>query len=207
MNYGNTNDVITNCPRCGESTDRHGFALISSDKVTENLAMKLQGMLDGMAKNSALKGQGPLRDTCMVGAATARIGSQDFTFATISGADIAILNLLPPGQLGKDVILVKDGTAAPLETITGKPLLPSPRKVNRGRDYLLGACAAQKLLMAIFRKQKESKGKISRISIAEILWSDPTNAGHNRDWSTGSVVCSCDTCKQVVPQMLCDRGD
>lgn len=206
MNYGNANDLITHCPRCGESTDRHGFGLIRSDEKTEKLAYRLQEALDRVAKSSAVKGLTPLRGTCMVGAATARIGSQDYTFATISGADIAILNQI--GGLGKDVTLIKKTTAEPLRTISGQPLsLVQPASGNRNRDYPLGACAAQKLLMAIFDQQRQSGGRISSINMAEILWSDPTNPGHNRDWSTGSVVCSCDTCKRVVPQMLCDRSE
>ena len=41
--------------------------------------------------------------------------------------------------------------------------------------------------------------------MAEILWSDPSESGHDWDWSTGQLVCSCDTCKQVVPMMLCQE--
>jgi hypothetical protein len=206
MNYGNANDLIKNCPLCARSIDKHQLSLIRSDDNTEKLAKKLQQALDGVVKGGALKGLPAPRGTCMVGAATAKIGSTVHTFATISGADTGILNLLNGNTLGGGVTLVKDASALPLTTIAGRPLTMAPIAQGRNRDYPVGSCAAQKLLMAIFRKQS-AKAKASEIRMAEILWSDPGAGTHNRDWSTGSVVCSCDTCKRVVPAMLCDHGE
>ena len=208
INYGNTSDVMDRCPSCGGSSDSHGIPLIRPDKETIALAKKLQGILDGVVKGGLQKGWDPARDTCMVGAATAMIGSRKYTFAAISGADVGILNHIQGNQLGKNVTLIKAESALPLMTVEGKPLvMTQPAAWGRNRDYKLGACAAQKLVMAIFKARKEAGGKIAKINMAEILWSAPSLGGHNRDWSTGSVVCSCDTCKRVVPRMLCDRGD
>jgi len=208
MNYGNSNDIIQTCSRCGESLDRHGFSLIRSDDRTEKLARKLQGALDTVVKHGKLLGTDDARTTCMVGAAVAKIGSAEHVFVTISGADIGILNHISGSVLGSGVTLIKERLALPLTTIKGAPLvLVQPAPWGRNRDYLLGACAAQKLLMAIFKKQKETGGKITSINLAEILWSEPSLGGHNRDWSTGDMVCSCDTCKRVVPIMLCDQAD
>lgn len=208
MNYGNSNDIVQTCARCGESLDRHGFSLIRSDEKTEKLARKLQAALDGVVRLGKLRGTDPTRVSCMVGAASARIGSADFLFATISGGDIDILKHINGNTLGSGVTLVMEHSALPLTTITDQPLvLTQPAPWGRNRDYSLGACAAQKLLMAIFKARKNGKGKITAINMSEILWSDPSLAGHNPDWSTGSVVCSCDTCKRVVPQMLCDHAE
>jgi hypothetical protein len=205
MIYGNANDVITECPRCDESIDKHRFSIIRSADA-ERLVKDLQGKLDGVAKQTAIHGFDPARNTCMAGAAVATINDGVYKYVAISGGDTAILNHI--GSLGKDVTVVKGGTALPLSTIKGKSIArvqPAPRE--RDRDYPIGACAAQKLLMAVFKQADKSGGrdKITRVSLAEVLWNDPTNSGHNRDWSTGSIVCSCDTCKRVVPMMLCDK--
>jgi hypothetical protein len=208
MNYGNSNDIVKTCARCGESLDRHSISLIRSDDKTGRVARKLQAELDRVVKQGKLRGTDPTRVACMVGAASARIGTADYMFAAISGADIDILRHLNGNALGAGVTLVREHSALPLSTITNKPLvLTQPVPWGRNRDYPVGACAAQKLLMAIFKAQRNDKGKISAINLSEILWSNPALGSHNRDWSTGSVVCSCDTCKRVVPQMLCDLAE
>jgi len=207
MRYGGTNDLMQTCTRCGESLDRHGIEITSDDR-TEKLAKTFQGALDRAVSSGLVKGIAAARASCMVGAAIAKIGSAEYKFVAISGAAVDILNHTGANALGRDVTLIRDGDAFPLTTITGQPLtLAQPVKGTRNRDYPLGACAAQKLLMAIFRKQKQAKGKITSINMSEILWSDPSPVGHNRDWSTGEVVCSCDTCKRVVPIMLCDHTE
>lgn len=205
MNYGNANDLIRFCPRCAKSIDTHGIPLIRSDEKTEKLADKMQQALSVVAKRSADKGFDPMRTSTMVGAATAKIGDATFTFVTISGASTAMLAQM--ASFGKEVTVLTDQSALPLTTILGDPLVMAPTAHGRNRDYPVGSCAAQKLLMAIFRKAREKKAAISAINMAEILWSDPHESGHNRDWSTGSVVCSCDTCKRVVPAMLCDHRE
>jgi hypothetical protein len=205
MNYGNANDLIQHCPRCAKSIDKHGIALIRSDETTEKLAKKMQENLDAVAHRSADKGFEPMRTSTMVGAATATIGTAVYKYVTISGGATEMLAQM--ANMGKDVEVITATTAAPLTTIRGEPLVMAPTAHGRNRDYPVGSCAAQKMIMAIFKKAKEKKAAITAINMAEILWSDPHTAGHNRDWSTGSVVCSCDTCKRVVPAMLCDHRE
>lgn len=207
MRYGNASDMLTRCPRCNESPDRHRIEIVS-DERSEAIARKLQAALDQVSSSAALKGWSAPRVACMVGAAIARIGSADYRFAAISGFETEILGMIKGKPLGKDVVLVADRDARPLATIDGSALVVAqPVAGGRNRDYPVGACAAQKLLMAIFRKRQEVGGGIASINMSEILWSDPQQRGHNRDWSTGSVVCSCDTCKRVVPQMLCYHAE
>jgi hypothetical protein len=206
MNYGGNNDVITQCPSCQKSCDTHKpFPFISSDDFTADLAGKLQTALDDSVIRGLLKGFDKSRTSCMVGAARATINSGVYTYVTISGGNLEPLQHI--ASLGKDVQVVTDVSALPLQSIAGVRLNPNPAPNNRNRDYPVGSCAAQKLLMAIFRDADAHGGrsKITKINLAEILWSDPSNSGHNRDWSTGQLVCSCDTCKRVVPMMLCHQ--
>ncbi|GAA6624244.1 hypothetical protein [Scytonema sp. NUACC26] len=207
MNYGGNNDVNNNtCPRCGKSCDTHRpFAFISSDQKTEELVRKLQGNLDEVITRALVKGFDKSRETCMVGSAIATINSRVYQYVTISGAKTELLTQMKQ-NLGKDVRVITSASGLPLKTIQGKTLEPQPIRQNRNRDYPLGSCAAQKLLMSVFNQAQSSGGadKLTKLSMAELLWCDSTTGeGHNRDWSTGEIVCSCDTCKQVIPMMLC----
>jgi hypothetical protein len=213
MNYGNANDVTDQCGLCNDLIDRHSrFKLIRSDEYgkggAEDLVRELQKKLDGAAKSSHVRGLDLLSTMCMSGAAVATINNRVCKYVTISGVNIAVLNQI--GSLGTEVTILQVASALPLSSIGGKRIPGvQPPPWNRNRDYPIGGCAAQKLLMAIFNQADRSGGrdKITKISLAEILWVDPGNSGHNRDWSTGSIVCSCDTCKRVVPMMLCDKAE
>jgi hypothetical protein len=80
------------------------------------------------------------------------------------------------------------------------------RPQRRGLDYKLGSCAAPKLLVQIYNNAITAKTTINKIEMAELLWFDTTSGGRrNPDWSTGQIVMSCDTCKQVLPQILCSN--
>lgn len=212
MKYGGSNNRTANCPRCARSIGKHAIKFIESNDETEKLAKKAQDFLSHVVVAAAQKGFKQLRVNRegkiipgMVGAATARIGSTMYKWVTISGADTEILGQM--ANLGGDVTVIKEPTAAPLRTILGKPLVIAPPTYGIGRDFPVGACAAQKLVMAIFNKASETKAAIDALNMAEILWSNPLDSVHNRDWSTGSVVCSCDTCKHVLPAMLCDHEE
>lgn len=230
MNYGGTNDILDpnstvsrarfpnggerspyngKCPVCNESCDKHiPFPFISSDEYTETLAKKLQDLLGDVIKDGHTRGFDPSRTSCMVGAARATINNGVSTYVTISGGNMDILNKIKD-RLGKNVQIVKTPSATPLRIIANKEISLVPKSWNRNRDYPVGSCAAQKLLMAVFTQAKRSGGldKISKLNMAEILWCDPSGNGHNRDWSTGQIVESCDTCKQILPAMLCHVSD
>ncbi|RKH21378.1 hypothetical protein D7X74_01475 [Corallococcus sp. CA047B] len=194
------------CPACDKSCDTHKpFPFVSSDDFTEKLAKKLQGLLDAARVRGLLKGFELSKGACMVGAARATINSKVYTWVTISGGITDMLGQFD-NTLGKDVQIVKTASALPLRNIKGTAVTGTPVAWNRNRDYPAGACAAQKLLMEVFNQAKGTPGKISKLTLAEILWSDPAGNGHNRDWSTGQLVESCDTCKQLIPMMLCSGG-
>lgn len=207
MNYGNANDVTEFCGRCGERIDKHKpFNIIRSDERTEKLAKSMQKALDGVAIHAIKKGYDSGTDITMVGAATATIKNEYIEFVTVSGPGVELLSYIQGLNLGNKVKVIDVYNATPLRTLMGKPLNPTITKQGRNRDYPIGSCAAQKLLAAIFQEaQKKGGGKfIEAINMAEILWNNPSISGHNPDWSTGQIVGSCDTCKQVAPQMLCD---
>ncbi|GAX45912.1 hypothetical protein NIES4075_69330 [Tolypothrix sp. NIES-4075] len=208
IKYGGNNDIINTCPRCGKSCDNHKFQYIEPNEKTDLFVRKMQSSLDETSKRAALKNFDKSRDTCMVGSAIATINNGVYTYVTISGGNVALLNYIN-NNFGKDVVIIDKPSALPLKTIKGQPLNPNPTRRDRGRDYPVGSCAAQKLLMAVFEQAAKSGGydKITKLNMSELLWNDPVKGEHNRDWSTGSIVCSCDTCKQVVPMMLCDKEE
>jgi hypothetical protein len=199
MKYGGNNDVIgKSCPRCGQSCDRHGIQFIESNSETEKLAREMQRLLDETSKTAEKKGYELPRGTCMVGSAIALINSAVYKFVTISGANVEILNHI--GSLGSNVKIIALASALPLTTIQGETL--NPALINP--EFPVGSCAAQKLLKEVFQRAGKGKGHtITKLNMSEILWT--ATREHNRRWSTGSVVCSCDTCKQVLPMMLCDQ--
>jgi hypothetical protein len=75
-------------------------------------------------------------------------------------------------------------------------------------EYRPGGCAAQKLLIEISKHPKI--GELKKITMSEVLWrgQGPRAASAtSRQWKKGETAQSCRTCKQIVPQMLCDLWD
>lgn len=224
MNYGGTNDIIDNknryCPRCGKSTDTHKpFPFVSSGTATAKLLAQLQQALDDSAMTAAVKAYQTLKTTTMIGSAVATIGSSVRQYVTFSGTGVDLFAHLDRKYFGKDVILITAQNALVNNKFPNNPAackldssLPTtftpvqPVAQNRNRDYPVGSCAAPKLLAQIYNDAFAAKAQIQTVELAEILWFDTTSGGgHNRDWSTGQIVMSCDTCKQVLPQMLCSN--
>jgi hypothetical protein len=143
----------------------------------------------------------------MMGAAIATIGSTVKQYVTLSGpGPNLIARWMKYDKLPKGLVVVDANNvlrSGRLYDITGKQFAPTRTPQNRGRDYPLGSCAAQKLLDQIFADARAARQPITSIQLSEMFWRDFAAENHNREWSTGQIVPSCDTCKQVLPQMLC----
>jgi hypothetical protein len=208
MNYGNTtklsnNVVFSECLKCCDAIDKHKIPLIQSDDATEKLARKVQQNLDAIYAEALTMGYEVGAPT-MVGAAIATVGSTVVKVVALSGANASIVLGRMPSNLGQDVVIVGDNVTT-FKTVAGESIQPSVAPIPGGFNYPLGACAAQKVLMEMIRKANPQGGsslKISNLRMAEIFWK--TN-GTKSNWSSGEVVPSCDTCKRVVPMLLCDR--
>jgi hypothetical protein len=208
MNYGNTTKlsngvVFSECLKCCEVIDKHKIPLIQSDDATEKLARKVQQNLDGIYAEALTMGYEVGAPT-MVGAAIATVGSKVVKVVALSGANAGTVLGRMPSNLGQDVVIVSDNVTT-FKTVTGASIQPNVAPIPGGFNYPLGACAAQKVLMELIRQANPQGGgslKISNLHMAEIFWK--TN-GRKSDWSSGDVVPSCDTCKRVVPMILCDQ--
>lgn len=206
IRYGGSNDIIGSvCPRCGKSPDKHALQSIVSGEASRKLMESLQKALGDLSKEAILKGYDmPGFSSSMMGTAVATIGSEKRSYVSLSGPGVSLLPHMKKGGLGKDVYIVDAPAVVAFYDFNGKTFTPvAPIAQGRGRDYPLGSCAAQKLLSRIFQDAATAKKKVTALDMSELLWLDFAAKGHNRDWSTGSIVVSCDTCKQVVPQMLC----
>ena len=221
MNYGGMNDILQpssttsavrfphggspykgNCPVCDGSFAKHRFSSIESDDYTTNKAKEFQRALDGVIVSGNLQGLQPARARPgMVGAARAYIDGAEFNCVTISGGDVGILKHVNGGGFGTLIDTAPD--PHPIN-INDKPVTLVPVDWGRSRDFPVGECAAQKLLMAVFKQAKSAKRglqAITKINMAEIFWRPPAN--HTGSWPTGDLAESCDTCKQILPAMLC----
>lgn len=204
MNYGNSNDIINKCPQCDNSIDKHKISLISSSEKTDKLARELQARLSKVNTRAVLKGLELDRTATMVGAAVVKFKDFSKTYVTVSGPGVALLGHIQ--SLGKDVVVITSATVLlagnKVTNIQKKKFVPD---VSKGKEYPVGSCAAQKLLTSIFADAKSLKS-IVKVEMSEIMWraSGGKTSQSSRKWSTGSVVPSCKTCKQVVPQMLCN---
>ena len=214
MNYGNTctlsNNVLFNqCLQCNENIDKHTISVIQSDAETVKLALKVQENLDKVYQTALTNGY-KLTENTMVGAAIATIdGSRVVKVVALSGFDASTVLSLMPSNLGKDVVIVGGNVAlGEFMTVTAEPVRPNLAPIANGFNYLLGSCAAQKVLMEIIRQAKpQQRGgrlRISNLRMAEIFWK---TTGTKGNWSSGDVVPSCDTCKRLVPMLLCDKCD
>lgn len=223
--YGGANDVIQQtCPRCHRSTDTHRIQRIVSGEDSEGLLTRFQRTLDEVSKKSlqydnlresylkyAKRQGGTVYATSMMGTAVATIGTQQKMYATLSGPGPSIIlpwitrNLLP-----KDLVIVDVDTAltrGKLYDIGGNQFTPVSTPQGRGKDYGIGNCAAPKVLNQIFMDAKNAGRRVEKIELSEMFWRDFAADEYNREWRTGSIVPSCDTCKQVLPQMLCTNTD
>jgi hypothetical protein len=215
--YAGTNDLISSCPRCGCSLDKHRIQ-ICSDERTFKLARTLQKHLDEVAIAAFSHGYDQLKGVTMVGAAIAVIGTAEYKFATVSGRDPAVLNAVRGQALGNDVMFVKD--VIPYDDETRQITLPlisggifktgKPADGRAGRNFTPGACAAPKLLQAIFKQRAALSGKppIKSIFMSEVYWKNtamPDGGGSSSIWTTNEPTISCDTCKRLLPIMMCDH--
>ena len=232
MNYGGSNDVINSrCLRCGKPPDTHKpFPFVSSGDLTASLLNNLSNALKDNVEGLYLRGYQSAVTTSMMGAAVALIGTEKRQYLSLSGPGTDLLNHINRRFIGNDVVLVdapngldnlimgaggviaggefpnnpyarkRDSSVSKVFRVARPPLQ------NRNRDYPLGTCAAIKLLTRIYKDAVALGQDINSIELAELLWFDNTAGGqHNRDWSTGQIVMSCDTCKQVLPQILCSN--
>lgn len=233
MNYGGSNDVINSiCPRCGKSPDTHKpVPFVSSGSVTSSLLSKLSSALKDNAVGVYLQGYQSAVKTSMMGAAVALIGTEKRQYLSLSGPGTDLFNHIDRRFIGNDIVLVSvpngldnlvigAGGAIASGEFPNNPYarkqdssVPKAFSVNRppaqgnNRDYPLGTCAAIKLITRIYKDAAELGKDIQSIEMAEMLFFDLTSNGgnRNRDWQTGQIVMSCDTCKQVLPQILCNN--
>ena len=226
MNYGNHNPQNNNnCYYCSNNIGKHAVNLITSDAATEKLARKLQNELDGVYKKALQKGYTLPQGTIMVGSIIAKLKDSTVKAVALSGGNAhAIMDIIGKSKLGKDVDMVSDNV--PLnayKSIIGSKLRTQVTNVNNSRvpaagvigfagvgglapiqqpNYPVGSCAAQKLIHHLVTKAGSKK--ILSINMAEIFWK--TN-GVQSQWSTGQVVESCNTCRYIIPMMLCNYDD
>jgi hypothetical protein len=214
MKYGGRDSLSTGvCPRCSEDIDRHTIPFIESTDASLKLAEKLLTALDAVSTRGALLGLDAAAAT-MAGALITTVGSEKKQYVTVSGGGVETLKKIKKA-LGAAVILITDTNACsnhPANTkatdifgVNFTPTVTAAVQNSCGIGYPLGSCAAQKLLATVFRYAKDKTKKVMKLEMTEILWKDVQAEGHNRLWSTGTAVQSCDTCKRVVPQMLCTK--
>lgn len=212
MKYGGRDSLtLGNCPRCSKSVDKHKIPFIESTEASLKLVQKLLAELETVSKRGAKLGFEPSAST-MAGSLITTIGTEKKQYVTVSGGGVETLKKIKKA-LGAGVTVINDLNACPnppantkCTDIFGVTFLPdlTPAVQNScGVQYPLGSCAAQKLLATAFRYAKEKEKKVEGIEMTEVLWIDVQATGHNRMWSTGQAVQSCDTCKKVLPQMLC----
>lgn len=223
--YGGSNDVIiSTCPRCQESPDKHRIQWIAPGDGSTSLLDRFRRTLDAASRETlendklrdaylelATNASGNVYATSMMGTAVATIGTVVKSYATLSGPGPSIiLNWIKRDQLPKDLEIIDAANAltrGKLVDIQGKNFTPTHTPYGRSRDYPLGSCAAQKLVNQIFTDARTAKKEVKSIELSEMFWRDFAAERYNRDWSTGTVVPSCDTCKQVLPQMLCTNTE
>ncbi|MGW4426290.1 hypothetical protein [Streptosporangium sp. NPDC004631] len=225
--YGGSNNVIdSTCPRCQGSLDKHGINVIRSGEKSRKLLFdnflptlnnyNKETLLDDNLREAYLRlASGPgggVIATSMMGVAVATIGTQEKQYATLSGPGArVVLPFIKRGQLPTGLVIV--GVVNALEDpdamvdVRGKTFVPTSTAQGNNMDYPIGSCAAQKILNQIFRDARDAGKKVEAIDLSELFWRDYAAEKYSRAWSTGSIVPSCDTCKQVLPQMLCDRVD
>lgn len=222
IKYGGASHFFdkSTCWRCEESIDKHRIGYISPSDDTVNLAKTIQRLLDEVDISSYLRGfplpqvGGQPRGDTMVGAARAHFRSSVCDYVTVSGGGVVLFGPMKHRLLG-GVIIVDTPKALPEDQDPKGPGYPelygidgerfSP-KLKKGSRNHIGDCAAQKLLSQIFL-DAQSRGGVTAIEMSEIYWLSfqPGVARQGRHPSTGMLAPSCDTCKQVLPQILCDR--
>ena len=168
--------------------------------------------------------------TKMLGAAKVTIGSAVYYFATISGDDWSADNaMLAERHKLMSAITTKTGKLAANNKVT---FVYSPRTVRadvffRNKHLLLkdsglsatfrptiaatvhnrtAKCAARKLFREILRLAATKIKKASdtlQIEMTEMAWYAPEHPGHVH-YSASVPVESCDACKIILPQLLCD---
>lgn len=230
MRYGGNSSVLVGgrCPRCKQSVDKHRplggntpFVGIDATREAEKLVNSLGEALDKSEIKQIIDHMhNPLREATMLGAALATIGGMVHKYVTISGAvRMDILNHIDNGKLAKGVIKVTSPNAfgncldklpsCPeavfRNSAVGKHFKPEPLSMEASAypSYAVGACAAQKLLSRIFQDAMGDNRKITSLEMAEMMWINPGSKDARSAWSTREVVESCNTCKFILPQMLC----
>ncbi|WP_049560097.1 hypothetical protein [Nonomuraea sp. SBT364] len=216
--YGGSDSLINHgrCARCEQPIDRHKVPYIRPD----GSAALLDSFKDAVYRlaRSVLQKSGPaLPPATMMGAAVASFKSQKMLYVTISGDSAGkILPNIDRKGLPKETIFVQDTTVlvnGKLLGIKGQPFTPAvlswrdSADIRQERYFTPGQCAAQKLLSQIFTTTKQRGAAPECISLAETFFRDYPSDSGKRIWDTADFAESCDTCKQVLPQMLCDLAD
>lgn len=214
-NYANANPNNNDkCIHCTEPIATHAVAIIRSDDATLKLAQKMQAKLDGIYVTAVSKGYQLPPGAIMVGAITATVGSTTVKAVAVSGGNAPTLLSYITNDFGSDVAVIGDNVPiASLRTLLGNNVRTIAQTVETTRmagnipapHYPVGSCAAQKLLNHVVQYAITSKTRINpaKITMAEIFW----KSGGKSQWSTGDVVESCNTCKYILPLMLCNYDE
>ncbi|MEY9211825.1 hypothetical protein NI17_008560 [Thermobifida halotolerans] len=226
--YGGTNDVLSTCPRCERSPDTHEVRWIPSDGGSQRLLESFVRTLDDLSRETmeshnlreaylalatsrTQAGEEKVYSRSMMGTAVATIGTRVRKYATLSGPGPGIfLRWINHSRLPKDLTVVDTNNAldarGKIIDIRGRYFAPVHTPQRRDKDYPAGSCAAQKLLDQIFTEASAAGEKVGRIDLSEMFWRDFGTGERGTKWSTIDVVPSCDTCKQILPQMLCSNA-
>jgi hypothetical protein len=168
------------------------------------------------------------RAQMMIGAVLAIVGSETLKFVAVSGDVPERARGYTAGAKLVDLRNARQGAQHKLLDIRGNWFKPVIDKIlvdsntweaTGGTDTCaVGQCAAPKLLRSVF-EHAVNKGKpVSKIEMTEIWYRDPyaeerlAEAGKEPVRMQGGLrdtqgwVISCNTCRWVLPQMLCDKA-
>ena len=207
VRYGGQNAKQQKCAQCEQSPDKHTIKWIESSRTTDKLMERLIDGLEKVDLKGIELGKTPEKSEIMAGALAGTIeGGKTLQYVALSGPNGALLKKV--ASLGKDVTFVLgDLGLTGGKSIDVRGNLFAPKSAGKLPNKL-GNCAAQKVLHAFFGDAKKAEKKVQKIEMTEMFWRSFTHTGEkNQKWSTIEAVESCDTCKQVVPQMLCDKVD
>jgi hypothetical protein len=87
--------------------------------------------------------------------------------------------------------------------VVGRQAIENTRNRTSIGNQKLGSCAAQKLFQAIFEYAWKNKKRVTNIDMSEIFW-QLSKSNKSQEYKAGELCESCDTCKKVLPQILCD---
>jgi hypothetical protein len=97
-----------------------------------------------------------------------------------------------------------------LKTGLSRPYFCNQSLLKKGLPHgqpQANASYSLKLLNKIFQDARDAKQEVKSIDMSEMFWRDFAAQQYTRAWSTGQIVPSCDTCKQILPQILCNIAE